>query len=274
MCHLSQEAKAQQVAKIGSANHSSRESQKAKSSQGIHLENVSEYIDDLIKTLGYTKTAQIVRVQRSLLKGKSAELYQSFYIKRFTQEVTSEDQQKKALSQVMNDMALKIFADGAWAARSQKRYMRNNLFMGNMDPEKFADRLEKLNDYLKYFPIDKVEMEHPPNKKLDWDELVDIMDYSTPRRWHPLMPSQGKQPHLFKSFNEAVTYYQRLYKADLLSRKLSEANGFNGGNNGGGGGPGAVVQNLTRGLTRTTIEQDGIPKPVGDHGGPSLAHKI
>ncbi|CAB9525295.1 hypothetical protein SEMRO_1656_G289050.1 [Seminavis robusta] len=70
-------------------------------------------IDDLVETLGYNKTIQIVHVQCSLLKGKSAELYQSFYIKRFTQEVTSEDQQKKALSQVMNDMALKIFNDGA-----------------------------------------------------------------------------------------------------------------------------------------------------------------
>ncbi|CAB9515692.1 hypothetical protein SEMRO_732_G194380.1 [Seminavis robusta] len=193
-------------------------------------------IDDLIKTLGYTKTAQIVRVQRSLLKGKSAELYQSFYNKRFSRKVEKEDQQRMALNKVLNDMALKIFADGAWAARSQKRYMRNNLFMGNMDPEKFADRLEKLNDYLKYFPIDKVEMEHPPNKKLDWDELVDIMDYSTPRRWHPLMLSQGKQPHLFRSFSEAVTYYQRLYKSNQLSRKLAEAGRFIGGGGGHSGG--------------------------------------
>jgi hypothetical protein len=33
--------------------------------------------------------------------------------------------------------------------------MRRNLFMGKLNPEKFSQRLEELNKYLYYIPIEK-----------------------------------------------------------------------------------------------------------------------
>jgi hypothetical protein len=37
----------------------------------------------------------------------------------------------------------------------QREYMRRDLFMGKLNPERFSQRLEELNKYLDYIPIEK-----------------------------------------------------------------------------------------------------------------------
>jgi hypothetical protein len=37
----------------------------------------------------------------------------------------------------------------------QREYMRRDLFMGKLSPEKFSQRLQDLNKYLDYIPIEK-----------------------------------------------------------------------------------------------------------------------
>ena len=49
--------------------------------------------------------------------------------------------------------------------------MRKHLYMGDMNPEKFADRLKKLNKYLLYFPT----KEGQNSTQLAEDELIDIL---------------------------------------------------------------------------------------------------
>jgi hypothetical protein len=45
----------------------------------------------------------------------------------------------------------------AWrdAYERQREYMRRDLFMGKINPEKFSQRLQDLNKYLDYIPIEK-----------------------------------------------------------------------------------------------------------------------
>jgi hypothetical protein len=59
------------------------------------------------------------------------------------------------------------------AFERQREYMRRDLFMGKLNPEKFSQRLEEINKYLDYIPIEKV----------------------TPREWH-----MDKHCHMMRSY--------------------------------------------------------------------------
>jgi hypothetical protein len=92
--------------------------------------------------------------------------------------------------------------------------------MGNTDPEKFMEWLEKINSYLPYFPPDESFHQHT---KLDWDELVvDIPDFGKKLEWHVKMLVQGRRPEMFKSLQEAINYYKQLYTADKIREQFSE----------------------------------------------------
>jgi hypothetical protein len=41
------------------------------------------------------------------------------------------------------------------AYERQREYIRSDLFMGKLNPEKFSQRLQDLNQYLDYIPIEK-----------------------------------------------------------------------------------------------------------------------
>jgi hypothetical protein len=51
--------------------------------------------------------------------------------------------------------------------------MRRDLFMGKLNPEKFSQRLQDLNKYLNYIPIERIAMADKTQKacgKPLWDE--------------------------------------------------------------------------------------------------------
>ena len=132
-----------------------------------------------------------------------------------------------ALERALNDVAKKFFEGWETAVRKQKSYMRKNLFMGNMDPEKFFDRVEKINDDLPYFPTrDGRRRPH----KLDIDELIDIADSAKKMEWHLIMMSQGRRPDTFETLEEAKEYYKALYAADQLRQVTQKSEGNTGKN--------------------------------------------
>ena len=55
------------------------------------------------------------------------------------------------------------------AARKQKSYMRKSLSMGNMDPVEFLERLNEMNEYLGYFPVEGSKVKYA--KPLKTDEM-------------------------------------------------------------------------------------------------------
>jgi hypothetical protein len=44
------------------------------------------------------------------------------------------------------------------AYERQREYMRSDLFMGKLKPEKFSQRLQDLNKYLYYIPIERTTL--------------------------------------------------------------------------------------------------------------------
>jgi hypothetical protein len=56
------------------------------------------------------------------------------------------------------ELAIRAFdIQSGWrdAFECQREYTRRDLFMGRLNPEKFSQRLEEMNKYLDYIPIEK-----------------------------------------------------------------------------------------------------------------------
>jgi hypothetical protein len=54
-------------------------------------------------------------------------------------------------------LAIRVFdIQSGWrySYERQREYMRRDLFMGKLNPEKFSQRLQNVNRYLDFIPID------------------------------------------------------------------------------------------------------------------------
>jgi hypothetical protein len=74
--------------------------------------------------------------------------------------------------------------------------MRIYLFMGNLNPEKFSQRLQDLNRYLDYIPIEKtsdsLKVTKAYGKSLPEDEIRSIMGRAILPEWTVNLLSLGK----------------------------------------------------------------------------------
>ena len=110
-------------------------------------------VSDLFTATGFTTADKQLAVWRSLFDDKAKDLFRSAYNRRSTEnqalQLNQQVDHQTVIKRVLNDVAKKVFGNN-WsnAARRQKSYMRKNLRMGEMNPEKFFDRLGKLNSYL------------------------------------------------------------------------------------------------------------------------------
>ena len=194
------------------------------------------YVDNPLKQSKLIKT---------VLYGKILEVWNTNFKKHWTDHeagwdaATLEADRTLALDKVIDACACYVFPDKEGSARAQRRYMRNNLYMGSMDPEKWTERLEVMNGYFPYFPQERVtarnnaagaQMRTPP--PLPWDELIDIQDYAKPIDFHIAMMAQGKKPHTFDSVEESTQFLKQLYDAAKLQRKVAAAAASKGGNGG------------------------------------------
>jgi hypothetical protein len=75
------------------------------------------------------------------------------------------------------ELAIRVFnIQSGWrdAFERQREYMRRNIFMGKLNPEKFSQRLQDLNKYLDYIPIERTtvtdKIEKAYGKSLPDDE--------------------------------------------------------------------------------------------------------
>ena len=184
-------------------------------------------VDDLFTKVSAENNGQKQnQIYMSLLKGSARDRYLLNYTERNDANLTLAPADRLDIADllllVINDTAKKYFSlDCDWhkAYRYQKAYMRKNLFMGDMNPEKFCERLTKINRMLTFFPFTDDDVRESPSP-LDDDELCDILDSAKKPEWHLLMMSQGKRPHSFDDFEEAKTYYKQLYNAEQFQKKL------------------------------------------------------
>ena len=127
---------------------------------------------------------------------------------------------------IVNSLAQHYFsANGMnWkqAYRSQKRYLRNNLFMGTKDPAKFIDRMIKINNYFQYFPVEDVVKEKKGRTKLPEEELVDIID-ATKRLYYAAEDlSRGFNSADLVTIAQMKNHFQQLYTSEKAMASLTK----------------------------------------------------
>jgi hypothetical protein len=89
--------------------------------------------------------------------------------------------------------------------------------MGDMSPDKFIDRVLKLNRMLQYFPYGDTDLSLPAS--LEEDELIDILDSAKKLEWHAKMLEMGRAPHSFNDVEEARAFYNNLYSVDQFRKR-------------------------------------------------------
>ena len=189
-----------------------------------------EEMEDLIKLKKCQKDYNKQHVMwTSVLVGKAKETFNLSYTKYMAAQDKKDRDKPKVMDLVLkrclNAVALQVFSqDGADSAKAQRFYMMANCSgtMGNQDPEKFADRLQKINNYIKWFPTKDALVGKQVHQPFPKETLLGILDMSKKREWNYIMMSQGKKPHSFEEVSQAVECYKQLYNADRLLQSAKD----------------------------------------------------
>jgi hypothetical protein len=103
------------------------------------------------------------------------------------------------------ELAICVFdIQSGWrdAYERQREFMRRDLFMGKFNPEKFSQRLQDLNRYLDFIPIEKTsdsnKVTKAYGKSFPEDEIRPIMGRAIPPEWTVNLLALGKEPWRFK----------------------------------------------------------------------------
>jgi hypothetical protein len=106
----------------------------------------------------------VMNLAQTMLAGRGLE---AFFNERRTQDTKNKthrakDQTEYTQQQIFDcaifELAIRSFdIQIGWrdAFERQREYMRRDLFMGKLNPEKFSQRLQDLNKYLDYIPIER-----------------------------------------------------------------------------------------------------------------------
>jgi hypothetical protein len=93
------------------------------------------------------------------------------------------------------ELAIRAFGiQSGWhdAFEHQREYTRRDLFMGKLNPEKFSQRLEEMNKYLDYIPIEKSNPKIMAyGQSFPDDEIRSIVGRAIPPEWTVNLLSMG-----------------------------------------------------------------------------------
>jgi hypothetical protein len=101
--------------------------------------------------------------------------------------------------------------------------------MGKLNPEKFSQRLQDLNKYLDYTPIEKTKMadktQKAYGKSFPDDEIISIMGRSIPPEWTVNLLALGKEPWCFKDLEDQLNIYHQQWRADQQKQIIAKMAG-------------------------------------------------
>jgi hypothetical protein len=148
-----------------------------------------------------------MNLAQAMLAGRSLE---AFLNEKRSQEVKNKVRKIKTLTEhtpkQIYDFAifeLSILAfdiQSGWrdAYERQRDYMRRYLFMGKINPENFSERLQDLNRYLDFIPIEKTsdnqKITKAYGKSFPEDEIRSIMGRAIPPEWTFSLLALVKEP--------------------------------------------------------------------------------
>jgi hypothetical protein len=101
---------------------------------------------------------------------------------------------------VVNETAKLFFRSWDSSIQEQQQYMRQNLFLGDMMPSVFIERLKHMNKFLKYFP--RAETVDKNSVLIPEEQLITIVHHAL----HGIMQFQiqrsGKTINEFKTLDQ------------------------------------------------------------------------
>jgi hypothetical protein len=101
--------------------------------------------------------------------------------------------------------------------------------MGKLDPEKFSQRLQDLNRYLDFIPIEKtsysLKVTKAYGKSFPEDEIRSIMGRAIPPEWTVNLLSLGKEPWKFRDLDDQINVYRQQWRADQQKQIIAQMAG-------------------------------------------------
>jgi hypothetical protein len=191
------------------------------------------------KINGYTgKYDMIMNLAQAMLAGRSLE---AFLSERRSREAKNrihkaKDQTLHTPNQIYDyaifELAIRAFdIQSGWrdAYERQIKYTRRDLFMGKLNPEKFSQRLQDLNRYLDYIPIEKTSVRDKIIKKyrksLPEDEIRSIMGRAIPPEWTVHSLALGKETWRFKVLEDHLNMYRQQWHTDQQKQIIAKMAG-------------------------------------------------
>jgi hypothetical protein len=163
-------------------------------------------LNEQIKNHGHNANYDMVmNLAQAMLAGRSLE---AFLNERRAQE--AKNKTRKAKDQAMYtpqqiydcaifELAIRAFdIKSGWgdAYERQREYMRRDLFVGKLNPENFSQRVQDINKYLYYIPIERTTLSDKTSKaygkSLPEDEIRSIMGRVIPPEWTVNLLALGK----------------------------------------------------------------------------------
>jgi hypothetical protein len=115
------------------------------------------------------------------------------------------------------------------AFERQREYRRRDIFMGKLKPEKTSQRLQDLNKYLDYTPIENTTMtdktKNAYGKSLLDDKTRSIMGRAIPPEWTVNLLALGKEPWRFKDLEDQLNMYRQQWQANQQKQIIAKMAG-------------------------------------------------
>jgi hypothetical protein len=101
--------------------------------------------------------------------------------------------------------------------------------MGKLNPDKFSQRLQDLNRYLDFIPIEKTsdnkKIIKAYGKSLPEDEIRSIMGRAIPPEWTVNFLALGEEPWRFKDLEDQLNMYRQKWQVDQQKQIIAKIAG-------------------------------------------------
>jgi hypothetical protein len=124
-------------------------------------------LNEQMKNHGYSGNYKVMNLAQAMLVGRNLEAFLNEWRAQETKHKTRKaKEQTEYTPQQIYDCAIFELEIRAFDIKSvwivvyqrQREYMRRDLFIGKLNPEKFSQRLKDLNKYLDYTPIERTTL--------------------------------------------------------------------------------------------------------------------
>jgi hypothetical protein len=159
----------------------------------------------------------------ALFAGRAKEIYVAIYnrVNLANNQKAIEDQSSDAevLQMVVNETAKSFFSSWDTAIQDQQQYMRQNLFLGELKPSVFIERLKRMNKFLKYFPRADLDIDED-DLLISEEQLITIVHHAS----HGIMQLQiqrsGRTINEFKTLDDLKVFFDQQHECDLLEKRI------------------------------------------------------